>query len=102
MARNAELREKEPEIREKTFRGKARLQPTPRREQRGAYFPRPDQNIAAAAVILLGLPEPVEPAPRETFRSLRNLVERTALQQANQAPRPENGVDIAPAAAAHD
>ena len=43
-------------------------------------FARASQNIAAAAMLLRGVPEPVDPQERAVHRNLRALVEAAAVQ----------------------
>ena len=43
-------------------------------------FARASQNIAAAAMLLRGVPEPVEPQERAVYRNLRAMVEAAAIQ----------------------
>ena len=45
-------------------------------------FARASQNIAAASMLLRGVPEPVDPQERAVHRNLRVLVESTVVQQA--------------------
>ena len=46
---------------------------------------RAGQNIAAVAILLQTLPEPEDPAQRDLHRQVRNLVELTAVQQAESS-----------------
>ena len=46
---------------------------------------RAGQNIAAAAIFLQMLPEPEDPTQRNLHRQVRNLVELTAIQQAESS-----------------
>ena len=39
------------------------------------------QNIAAAAMLLRGVPEPIDPQERAVYQNLRVLVEAAAVQQ---------------------
>ena len=48
-------------------------------------FARVGQNIAAAAMLLRGVPEPVDPQERAVYRNLRVLVEAAAVQQAESS-----------------
>ena len=48
-------------------------------------FARAGQNIAAAAMLLRGVPEPVDPQERAVYRNLRVLVEAAAVQQAKSS-----------------
>ena len=48
-------------------------------------FARADQNIAAAAMLLHGVPEPVDPQERAVYRNLQVLVEAIAVQQAESS-----------------
>ena len=48
-------------------------------------FARASQNITAAAMLLCGLPEPVDPYERAVYQNLRALVEATAVQQAESS-----------------
>ena len=48
-------------------------------------FTRPSQNIAAAVMLLRGVPEPVDPREWEVYRNLRVLVEATAGKQAESS-----------------
>ena len=48
-------------------------------------FTRAIQNIAAAAMLLRGVPEPVNPQERAVYRNLQVLVEATAVQQAKSS-----------------
>ena len=43
------------------------------------------QNIAAATMLLRGVPEPVNPQEWAVYRNLRVLVEATAVQQAESS-----------------
>jgi len=43
-------------------------------------FARASQNIAAAAMLLCGVPEPVDHQERAVYRNLRVLVEAAAVQ----------------------
>ena len=48
-------------------------------------FTRADQNITVAAMLLRGLPEPVDPQEQAVHRNLRALVETAAVQQAESS-----------------
>jgi len=48
-------------------------------------FARAGQNIAAAAMLLRGLLEPVDPQEQMVHRNLRALVETAAVQQAESS-----------------
>ena len=48
-------------------------------------FARASQNITAAAILLRGVPEPVDPQERAVYRNLRVLVEAAAVQQADSS-----------------
>ena len=48
-------------------------------------FARAGQNIAAAAMLLRGVPELVDPQERAVYRNLRVLVEAAAVQQAESS-----------------
>ena len=50
-----------------------------------AQFARASQNIAAAAMVLRGVPELVDPQEREVYHNLRDLVEAAAVQQAESS-----------------
>ena len=43
-------------------------------------FARASQNIASAAMLLRGIPEPVDPQERAVYQNLRVLVEATTVQ----------------------
>ena len=43
-------------------------------------FARAGQNIAATAMLLRGIPEPIDPQEQAVYRNLRVLVEATAVQ----------------------
>ena len=63
-------------------------------------FARASQNIAAAAMLLRGVPEPVDPQERAVYWNLRVLVEAAAVQQAEtptHALSPHQGDGDAPA-----
>ena len=44
------------------------------------HFTRAGQNIAAAAMLLCGVPEPIDPQERAVYRNLWVLVEATTVQ----------------------
>ena len=48
-------------------------------------FARASENIAAAAMLLRGVPEPIDPQERAVYRNLRVLVEVAAVQQAESS-----------------
>ena len=48
-------------------------------------FARALQNITATAMLLRGVPEPIDPQEREVYRNLRVLVEATTIQQAESS-----------------
>ena len=48
-------------------------------------FTRVVQNIAAAAMLLRGVPEPVDPQERVVYRNLWVLVEAATVQQAESS-----------------
>ena len=48
-------------------------------------FAQASQNIAAAAMLLRGVPEPVDPQERAVYQNLRVLVETVAVQQAESS-----------------
>ena len=48
-------------------------------------FTRAGQNIAAAAMLLRGLPEPIDPQEQAVHRNLRALMETAAIQQAESS-----------------
>ena len=43
-------------------------------------FARASQNITVVAMLLCGIPEPVDPQERAVYQNLRALVEATAIQ----------------------
>ena len=54
-----------------------------RHHERGEQYPqftRADQNIAAIAMLLCGVPEPIDPQERAVYQNLRVLVEAPAVQ----------------------
>ena len=48
-------------------------------------FARAGKNIAAAAMLLCGVPEPIDPQERAVCRNLRVLVEAATVQQAESS-----------------
>ena len=48
-------------------------------------FARASQNNATAAMLLGGVPEPIDPQERAVYRNLRALVEVAAVQQAESS-----------------
>ena len=50
-----------------------------------SQFARAGQNIAAAAMLLRGLPEPADPQEQAIHWNLRVLVETAAIQQAESS-----------------
>ena len=54
-------------------------------------FAQVGQKIAAAAMLLRGVLEPVDPQERAVYRNLRVLVEAAAVQQAESSASGERG-----------
>ena len=57
------------------------------------HFIRASQNVAAAAALFQGLPEPTTPEDRRAHRDIRTLLERVAAQQAESSLSQQRKLD---------